>query len=115
MSNQTFVIVGASLAGGRAAGELRERGFDGRLIVIGAERERPYERPPLSKDYLRGESERDKAYLHQEDFYAQHDIELRTQSEAISIDSGAGKVTLASGEELSFDKLLLTTGAEPRR
>lgn len=56
MSNQTFVIVGASLAGARAAGELRERGFDGRVILIGAESGWPYERPPLSKDYLRGES-----------------------------------------------------------
>ena len=108
MNKQTFVIVGASLAGGRAAGELRERGFDGRLIVIGAERERPYERPPLSKDYLRGESERDKAYLHPQDFYAQHEIELRTGTEATSIDPGAGTVTLVGGIELSFDKLLLT-------
>ena len=113
--SKTFVIVGASLAGGRAAGELRERGFDGRLILIGAESERPYERPPLSKEYLRGESERDKAYLHPEDFYSQHDIELRTGTDAASIDPGAAEVTLASRERLSFDKLLLTTGAEVRR
>src|SRR5438874_536071 len=115
MSKQTFVIVGASLAGGRAAGELRERGFDGQLILIGAEPERPYERPPLSKDYLRGESEREKAYVHPDDFYRDNDIELRTETEVSAIDPGAGMATLASGEELSFDRLLLTTGAEPRR
>ena len=64
MSKQTFVIVGAGLAGAKAAEELRERGFDGRVVLIGSEPERPYERPPLSKDYLRGESEREKAYVH---------------------------------------------------
>ena len=64
MSKQTFMIVGASLAGAKAAEELRERGFDGRVVLIGSEPERPYERPPLTKDYLRGESEREKAYVH---------------------------------------------------
>lgn len=115
MSKQSFVIVGASLAGARAAAELRERGFDGDVVLIGAEPERPYERPPLSKDYLRGESERDKAYVHPEDYYREHDIELRTQTEVTAIDPGAGVVTLTGGEEVAFDKLLLTTGAEPRR
>ena len=61
MTKQSFVIVGASLAGAKAAQELRDRGFDGEITLIGSEPERPYERPPLSKDYLRGESERDKA------------------------------------------------------
>jgi 3-phenylpropionate/trans-cinnamate dioxygenase ferredoxin reductase component len=115
MSNQTFVIVGASLAGARAAAELRERGFDGKLILIGAEPGWPYERPPLSKDYLRGESEREKAYVHPGDYYREHEIELRTETEASAIDPAAGKVTLAGGEEIAFDKLLLSTGAEPRR
>src|SRR5581483_6103380 len=115
MSNQTFVIVGASLAGARAAGELREHGFDGRVILIGAESGWPYERPPLSKDYLRGESEREKAYVHPQDYYSEHEIELRSETEASAIDPAARTVTLAGGEELSFDKLLLTTGAEPRR
>jgi 3-phenylpropionate/trans-cinnamate dioxygenase ferredoxin reductase subunit len=115
MSKQTFVIVGASLAGGRAAGELRERGFDGQVILIGAEPGWPYERPPLSKDYLRGESEREKAYVHPEDYYREHEIELRTETEVSAIDPDAGTVTLAGGEEISFDKVLLSTGAEPRR
>jgi 3-phenylpropionate/trans-cinnamate dioxygenase ferredoxin reductase component len=115
MSNRTFVIVGASLAGAQAAGELRERGFDGRVILVGAESERPYERPPLSKDYLQGKSERQKAYVHDEDFYGQHEIELRLGTVAEAIDVQASTVTLAGGEQLAYDGLLLTTGAEPRK
>ena len=76
-SDQTHVIVGASLAGAKAAETLREEGFDGRVVLVGAEDERPYERPPLSKDYLRGEVGREKVYVHDEGFYAEHDIELR--------------------------------------
>ena len=86
MSKQTFVIVGASLAGAKAAAELRERGFDGRVVLIGAEPDRPYERPPLTKDYLRGESEREKTYVHPSDFYAQHEIELLTGTTVTGID-----------------------------
>jgi 3-phenylpropionate/trans-cinnamate dioxygenase ferredoxin reductase subunit len=115
MSNQTFVIVGASLAGAKAAGELRERGFDGRIVLVGAEGERPYERPPLTKDYLQGKSEREKAYVHEEDFYARQDIDLRLGAVAEAIDPGASTVTLAGGESLRYDALLLTTGAKPRR
>jgi 3-phenylpropionate/trans-cinnamate dioxygenase ferredoxin reductase subunit len=115
MSKKTFVIVGASLAGAKAAGELRERGFDGRVVLVGAESERPYERPPLTKDYLQGKSERQKAYVHDEDFYGQQEIELRTGKVAESIDPQASTVTLAGGETLAYDSLLLTTGAEPRK
>ena len=115
MSEQTFIIVGASLTGAKAAEELRERGFDGRVLLIGAEPERPYERPPLTKDYLRGESPRAKAYVHEEGFYAQHQIELVTSATVTAIDPAASKVTLADGRELGFDRLLLATGAEPRR
>jgi 3-phenylpropionate/trans-cinnamate dioxygenase ferredoxin reductase subunit len=64
MSKQTFIIVGASLAGANAAEELRERGFEGRVVLIGSEPERLYERPPLTKDYLRGDSKREQAYVH---------------------------------------------------
>ena len=71
-TDRTFVIVGASLAGAKAAETLREEGFDGRLVLVGSEAERPYERPPLSKDYLRGETGREKAYVHDEGFYAEH-------------------------------------------
>jgi 3-phenylpropionate/trans-cinnamate dioxygenase ferredoxin reductase component len=115
MSEKRFVIVGASLAGAKAAGELRARGFDGRVVLIGAEPERPYERPPLSKDYLRGESEREKAFVHELGFYQQHEIELMVGTTATAIDPGAGRLTLEGGRELEFDRLLLTTGAQPRR
>ncbi len=115
MNNQTFVIVGASLAGAKAAGELRERGFDGRVVLVGAEAERPYERPPLTKDYLQGKSERDKAYVHEAGFYASQEIDLRLQAVAEAIDPAASTVTLAGKEALHYDGLLLTTGAEPRR
>jgi len=115
MSKQTFVIVGASLAGAKAAEELRDRGFDGRVVLIGTEPERPYERPPLTKEYLRGESEREKAYVHPADFYAEHDIELETSTTVTAIDPQASRVTLGDGQELAYDRLLLTTGAEPRR
>ncbi|QEC48253.1 NAD(P)/FAD-dependent oxidoreductase [Baekduia soli] len=115
MSKQTHVIVGASLTGAKAAEELRQRGFDGRVVLIGAESERPYERPPLTKDYLRGESERDKAYVHELAFYAEHDIELLTDTTVTAIDPGSSRVTLDDGDALGYDRLLLATGAQPRR
>ncbi len=114
-SEQTFVIVGASLAGATAAEALREEGFDGRVVLVGAERERPYERPPLSKDYLRGESEREKIFVHAASFYAEREIELRTETAAHAIDVDAREVVLAGGERLGYERLLLATGAEPRR
>ena len=115
MSKQTFVIAGASLAGAKAAQDLREHGFDGRVVLIGTEPERPYERPPLTKDYLRGESDREKAYVHAAGFYDGHDIELMTGTTVTSIDPGGSRLTLDGGGEVSYDKLLLTTGSEPRR
>jgi 3-phenylpropionate/trans-cinnamate dioxygenase ferredoxin reductase component len=115
MSKQTFVIAGASLAGAKAAQELRERGFDGRVVLIGTEPERPYERPPLTKDYLRGESEREKAYVHAADYYEQHEIELMTGTTVTAIDPDASTVKLDGGRELAYDRLVLTTGSEPRR
>jgi 3-phenylpropionate/trans-cinnamate dioxygenase ferredoxin reductase subunit len=76
---------------------------------------RPYERPPLSKDYLRGETEREKAFVHDQAFYAQHEIELLTGRGATALDAHAGRITLDDGRTLDYDKLLLATGAEPRR
>jgi 3-phenylpropionate/trans-cinnamate dioxygenase ferredoxin reductase subunit len=111
----THVIVGASLAGAKAAQALREEGFGGRIVLLGAERERPYERPPLSKDYLRGESEREKVYVHPAGFYDDNAIELRTGTTVERIDTAAREVELAGGERVGYDRLLLTTGAEPRR
>ena len=115
MSAPTFVIVGGGLAAGKAAAHLREQGFDGRLLVICAEPERPYERPPLSKDYLRGESERDKAYVNDAQFYAADEVELLTSTRVDALDAGEQRVRLNNGSSISFDKLLLATGAEPRR
>jgi 3-phenylpropionate/trans-cinnamate dioxygenase ferredoxin reductase subunit len=112
---QTFVIVGAGLAGGKAAETLREEGFDGRVVMLGAESERPYERPPLSKEYLRGEAGREKVYLHGEDFYEKNQIELRTRTSVAAIDTGSREAVLDSGERLGFDRLLLATGAAPRK
>ena len=111
----THVIVGASLAGAKAAEALREEGFDGRIVLIGAEYEPPYERPALSKDFIRAESEREKLLVHDSDFYSQHHIELRTSTTVREIDPEATEVVLAGGERLGYDRLLLTTGAAPRR
>jgi 3-phenylpropionate/trans-cinnamate dioxygenase ferredoxin reductase subunit len=109
------VIVGAGLAGAKAAEGLRSGGFEGRIVLIGNEPEAPYERPPLSKDYLRGESSRADALVHPDGFYAEHSIELRTGEEVSSLDVDAAAVVLASGERIGYARLLLATGAEPRR
>jgi 3-phenylpropionate/trans-cinnamate dioxygenase ferredoxin reductase subunit len=111
----TFVIVGASLAGAKAAETLREEGFDGRVVLVGAEPHRPYERPPLSKGYLQGEAERDSVYVHPEGYYAEQEIELLRGREVTAIDPGARTASLSDGEALGWDRLLLATGAEPRR
>ena len=114
-SDQTHVIVGASLAGAKAAETLREEGFEGRVVLVGTEEERPYERPPLSKDYLRGEAGREKVYVHEEGFYEEHAIELHLGRAAVGLDTASCEVELDGGERLQYDRLLLTTGAEPRR
>src|SRR5829696_3941404 len=112
---ETHVIVGAGLAGAKAAEALRDEGFDGPIVLIGEEPEQPYERPPLSKEYLRGEAPREKAHVHPEGFYAEHGVELRTATAVTGIDLAARAVELAGGERVAFDRLLLATGAEPRR
>jgi len=114
-SAQTFVIVGASLAGAKAAETLRAEGFDGRVVLIGEEAERPYERPLLSKEYLRGEKPAAKLYVHDEGFYADNHVELLTGTRVVSFDPGAREVTLAGGSSMAYSRLLLSTGAAPRR
>jgi 3-phenylpropionate/trans-cinnamate dioxygenase ferredoxin reductase subunit len=111
----TFVIVGAGLAGAKAAETLRAEGFDGRLLLFGEEAERPYERPPLSKAYLRGETDRHSLYVHPEEFYAAHDIELRPSTRVDSIAPASHQLELASGERIGYRRLLLATGATARR
>src|SRR3954468_3630177 len=114
-TDQTFVIVGASLAGAKAAETLRAEGFDGRIVLIGAEPERPYERPPLSKEYLRGEAGREKLYVHDEGFYAEHEIELRLGRTATSLNTTTRELALDDDERVRYDRLLIAVGAEPRR
>ncbi len=115
MDPRTFVVVGAGLAGAKAAESLREEGFDGRVVLLGDEAERPYERPGLSKGYLTGADPADKLYVHDAGFYEQHGIELRTGARVDRLDPRARTVALATGETLAYDALLLATGAEPRR
>lgn len=112
---ETFVIVGAGLAGGGAAATLREEGFDGRLVLIGAEPQPPYERPPLSKEYLRGESSFEEALIRPPDFYSDNDIEVYFGVEATRVDDAEKAVELDSGELLAYDKLLVATGGGNRR
>ncbi|MFC0031948.1 NAD(P)/FAD-dependent oxidoreductase [Micromonospora chaiyaphumensis] len=115
MSNTgTFVIVGAGLAGARAAQTLREEGFDGGIVVIGDEPDRPYERPPLSKGLLTGRAEPDSVFVHDAGWYAEHDVDLRTDTRAVAVDRSARRVRLADGMDSHYDKLLLATGATPR-
>ncbi|MEW2631572.1 FAD-dependent oxidoreductase [Streptomyces sp. NPDC048389] len=114
-AHRTFVIVGGGLAGAKAAETLRAEGFTGRVILIGDEREHPYERPPLSKAYLTGKDERDSAFVHEPGWYAQADIELHLGQTVVSIDRESRSVRLGDGAVLHYDKLLLATGAEPRR
>jgi 3-phenylpropionate/trans-cinnamate dioxygenase ferredoxin reductase subunit len=114
-SAQTFVIVGASLAGAKAAETLRTEGFDGRVVLIGEETERPYERPMLSKEYLRGDKPAAKLYVHEAAFYADNDIELLTGTRVASIDPGVHEVKMQDGGRMPYSQLLLSTGAAPRR
>jgi len=112
---QTIAIVGAGLAGAKAAETLREEGYDGRLVLFGAEQERPYERPPLSKEYLRGEADREQAYVHEAGFYDEHGIELRTRENVVRLDPARRELTTRCSERLHYDRLLLSTGSAPRR
>jgi 3-phenylpropionate/trans-cinnamate dioxygenase ferredoxin reductase subunit len=111
----TFVIAGAGLAGAKAAEALRDDGYDGKIVILGEERARPYERPPLSKDYLRGEFQGDAPYVHEAGFYAEREIELRTGTRAVAVRPRDREVELEGGERIRFDRLLLATGAVPRR
>ncbi|HEY2507923.1 MAG TPA: FAD-dependent oxidoreductase [Streptosporangiaceae bacterium] len=114
MSDETFVIVGASLAGAKAAEGLRSASFEGEIVLIGAEDERPYERPPLSKGYLQGKAERESIYVHPRDWYGSNGVDLRLGAEVVAVDRDAHQILMADGGRLSYSKLLLTTGSSPR-
>jgi 3-phenylpropionate/trans-cinnamate dioxygenase ferredoxin reductase component len=111
----SYVIVGASLAGAKAAETLRAEGFAGPIVLIGTENDRPYERPPLSKDYLLGKAERDSIYVHPAQWYGDNGIDLRTGATVTEIDRAGHAVALADGGRVEYGTLLVTTGSSPRR
>jgi 3-phenylpropionate/trans-cinnamate dioxygenase ferredoxin reductase subunit len=111
---KTLVIIGAGLAGAKAAEGARASGFDGRLVLIGDEAYRPYERPPLSKAVLRGEAEPASANVHDDGFYDEHSIELLPDRRVESLDADARHVRLDNGDRIDFDTAVLATGAGPR-
>jgi 3-phenylpropionate/trans-cinnamate dioxygenase ferredoxin reductase component len=110
-----FIIVGGGMAGAIAAQTLREEGFDGKITLLGQELHAPYERPPLSKDYLQGKADRDSIFVHPEPWYAEQAVELSLGSAVTSLDPTTGTVNTATGARLHYDKLLLATGSKPRR
>ncbi|HTP15162.1 MAG TPA: FAD-dependent oxidoreductase [Streptosporangiaceae bacterium] len=111
----TYVIVGASLAGAKAAETLRAEGFAGSVVLIGDEEERPYERPPLSKGYLLGNEERDSIFVHEPGWYTGHGVDLRLGSAVSALDRASRQLMLADGTAVGYDRLLIATGAAPRR
>ncbi|MFI7540819.1 NAD(P)/FAD-dependent oxidoreductase [Actinoplanes sp. NPDC049599] len=114
LQDRTFVIAGAGLAGAKAAETLRAEGFRGRIALIGTEPEIPYERPPLSKGLLLGTAQREQAYVHDAQWYAAQNVDLRTATTVNAIDADKRRVRLSDGDDLGYDKLLLATGASPR-
>jgi 3-phenylpropionate/trans-cinnamate dioxygenase ferredoxin reductase component len=110
-----IVVIGGGLAGAKAVEALRAKGYGGSLTLIADEADLPYERPPLSKEYLQGKAEFEKAIVHPADWYEQNDVDLRRSVAAMSIDRDRNQVELADGTVLAYDKLLLATGAIPRK
>jgi 3-phenylpropionate/trans-cinnamate dioxygenase ferredoxin reductase component len=114
-SEPTFIIVGGGLTGAITAQTLRGEGFDGKIILFGQELNLPYERPPLSKDYLQNKTDRDSIFVHPKPWYAEQAVELSLGNAVTSLDPASRTVTTATGVQLSYDKLLLATGSKPRR
>lgn len=114
MADETIVIVGAGLTAAKAVEALRETGNESRVVLIGAEPHRPYERPPLSKAYLRGERD-DAPWVHEQSWYADHGIELLTGHKVTTVRPTDSRVVVDGGDPVTYDKLLFATGAEPRR
>ena len=112
---RTFAIVGAGLAGAKAAEALRAEGFAGRIVLFGAEPHRPYERPPLSKAYLQGNTGRDTVFVHPPEWYTDHEVDLRVNTTVSALDRPAHQLVTSDGSRWRYDTLLLTTGATPRR
>jgi 3-phenylpropionate/trans-cinnamate dioxygenase ferredoxin reductase subunit len=114
-ASERIVIVGAGLAGGTAAATLRKEGFEGPVTLVGAEPHPPYERPGLSKGYLRGESSFDDLLLRPGSFFESEGIDLRSPSSAVAVDPDRKAVRLDNGDEAHYDRLLLATGCRNRR
>jgi 3-phenylpropionate/trans-cinnamate dioxygenase ferredoxin reductase subunit len=106
-----FLLVGGGMASAHCAAELRRRGAEGSVTIVGREPEPPYERPPLSKEYMRGEAAREDAYVNSRDWYAENEVELLTGTNVLALDLQARTAKLQGGEEVGFDKALLGTGA----
>ena len=114
-SIERVVIVGGGLAAAKTAEALRDEGYAGSIVLFAAEAHVPYERPPLSKGFLKGEQSADETVVLPESWYAEHDVELRLGTEVTSVDADAHEVEAADGSRTAYDKLVLATGASPRR
>ena len=115
MADADVLIVGAGPAGATAAETLRAEGFEGSIVLAGRELDQPYERPPISKDYLRGELGKDGALLQPEGFWAEQSIDLRTRTSVMKLDTERRVATLSTKDELSYGAALIATGAMVRR
>src|SRR6476469_9955250 len=104
------VIVGGGLAGGMVAQEYREQGGDGSVLIIAREAHVPYHRPPLTKEFLRGEKPIAEVYMHPAEWWGEQNVEVRTGTDATAIDTAAHTVTLAGGETIGYGRLVLATG-----
>ena len=113
-NSNTFVIVGGGLGGAKAAEALREKDFDGKIVLSRTEEQLPYERPPLSKEFLAGKKSLSDFTVHDSDWYRENKIDLRVGTEVVAIDPTAHTVALADGNQLRYDKLLLATGSRSR-
>ena len=112
---QRIVVIGGGLAGAKGVEALRAKGFEGTLTLISDESDLPYERPPLSKDYLQGKAEFEKAVVHAADWYESNNVDLRLGVAVMSVDRDRKQVDLADRTILAYDRLLLATGAVPRK
>jgi 3-phenylpropionate/trans-cinnamate dioxygenase ferredoxin reductase subunit len=106
-----YLLIGGGMAAAHCASELRAKGADGEILLVSREPEPPYERPPLSKEYLRGEAKREDAYVHPPEWYEQNGVELHTGTNVISLDAEGRVAKLQSGDEVGFEKALVATGA----
>jgi 3-phenylpropionate/trans-cinnamate dioxygenase ferredoxin reductase component len=106
-----YLLIGGGMASAHAAAELRKRGADGEVLLAGRETEIPYERPPLTKEYMRGEAERSDAHVHPADWYEENGVELLTGTNVMSLDPDQRSAKLQGGDEVSFEKALIATGA----